>query len=180
MRNLIKIIFNFLSFIPCVRNYHKRWKLFGRVPLGLIVVNNIFRFIFGINAGVKFPIHFTSRIIGFKNIKLSYDPTTIGSFVMSGSCYFQGLNGIEIGKNFLFASGVKVVSSNHESNDVHKVEKADPIIIGDDVWLGTNVIILPGVQLGNKVTVGAGSVVTHSFPDSVVIAGNPARVIKQK
>ena len=59
------------------------------------------------------------------------------------------------------------------------LEYAKPIKIGHNVWLGGGVIITSGVTLGNNVVVGAGSVVTKSFPDNVVIAGNPARVIKK-
>ena len=53
-----------------------------------------------------------------------------------------------------------------------------PITIGDNCWLGGHVTVLPGVTLGENVVVGAGSVVTKSFGDNVVIVGNPARVIK--
>ena len=153
---------------------------YGRVPLGLIRKNNFNRRFFHLNKDVNFPIHFTSQIIGFKNMELSYDPTTIGSFVLSGGCYFQALNGIKLGKNFLFAPGVKLISSNHGIENKQEIEKAPPIIIGDNVWLGANVIILPGVKLGNNLVVGAGSVVTKSFPDKLVIAGNPAKIIKKK
>jgi acetyltransferase-like isoleucine patch superfamily enzyme len=105
----------------------------------------------------------------------------LASFAISGGCYFQALNGIKLGKNFLFAPGVKLISANHDfSNHNHSI-KENPIIIGDNVWLGANVIILPGVELGNNCIVGAGSVVTKSFKkDNLVIAGNPARIIKEE
>jgi acetyltransferase-like isoleucine patch superfamily enzyme len=55
---------------------------------------------------------------------------------------------------------------------------SSPIEIGDDVFVGANTLILKGVTLGKRVIVGAGSVVTRSFPDDAVIAGNPAKRIK--
>lgn len=53
-----------------------------------------------------------------------------------------------------------------------------PILLGDDVFVGINAILLPGVTIGHRVVVAAGSVVTKSLPDNVVVAGNPARIIK--
>jgi acetyltransferase-like isoleucine patch superfamily enzyme len=179
MRKLFKGILNFLSFIPCIRKYHKEWKLFGRVPFGLLHISWMHRKIRGINRGVKFPLHFTSRIIAPKNLKIHKDATTIGSFAMSGGCYFQALNGIKIGENFLFAPGVKLISSNHDFHDKSKIAEASPIKIGSNVWLGANVVILPGVEIGNNVIVGAGAVVTKSFSDNVIIGGNPAKIIKE-
>jgi acetyltransferase-like isoleucine patch superfamily enzyme len=179
MKKLLKIIFKFLAkFINPINNYYLKWQIFGRVPLGLVFTNNFFRKILRINSEVKFPINFTSRVISFKNLEIVYDSTTICSFALSGACYFQALNGIKIGKNFLFAPGVKLISSNHDINDKQKVQKSLPIVIGDNVWLGANVVILPGIKLGNNVIVGAGSIVTKSFPDNVIIAGNPAVIIK--
>lgn len=59
------------------------------------------------------------------------------------------------------------------------VSSSKPVSIGDDVWIGGGSIILPGVTIGCNVVVGAGSVVTKNVPDNVVIAGNPARIIKK-
>ena len=58
-------------------------------------------------------------------------------------------------------------------------EWAKPVTIGDSVWIGGNVTILPGVTIGDNCTIGAGSVVTHDIPANSIAAGNPARVIKQ-
>ena len=57
--------------------------------------------------------------------------------------------------------------------------QAEPVRIGDDVWLGGNVTVLPGVTIGNNVVVGAGAVVTRDVPDNCVVCGVPARMVKQ-
>jgi len=57
-------------------------------------------------------------------------------------------------------------------------ELGNPITIGEDCWFGGNVTVCPGITIGRGVTIGAGSVVTKDVPDFVVIAGNPARVLK--
>jgi maltose O-acetyltransferase len=60
-----------------------------------------------------------------------------------------------------------------------KLEAARPITIGDNVWLGGGVIVLPGVTIGDNAVVGAGAVVTLDLPANVVAVGNPARVIQR-
>ena len=59
------------------------------------------------------------------------------------------------------------------------LEYALPIHVGNNVWFGGNVTVVPGVNIGNNVTVGAGSVVTKDIPDNVVAAGNPCKVIRK-
>ena len=58
------------------------------------------------------------------------------------------------------------------------MEITKPITIGNDVYFGNNVMVMPGCKIGNKVVIGAGAVVTHSIPDNSVAVGVPARVIK--
>ena len=59
------------------------------------------------------------------------------------------------------------------------LEYAKPITVGNDVWIGGNVVVLPGVTIGNNVVIGAGSVVTKDIPSGVVAYGNPCRAIRE-
>lgn len=88
---------------------------------------------------------------------------------------------IRIGKNAMIGPNCQLLTPLHPLNAQERIaglEYGAPITIGDNVWLGGGVTILPGVTLGDNVVVGAGSVVTKSFGDNVLIAGNPARIIK--
>jgi maltose O-acetyltransferase len=90
----------------------------------------------------------------------------------------QGINKIYIGDYTIFAPGVKIISANHDKKDYHSHDKSiSPIKIGKNCWLGANSVILPGVELGDNVIVGAGAVVTKSFPDNVILGGVPAKII---
>jgi acetyltransferase-like isoleucine patch superfamily enzyme len=100
------------------------------------------------------------------------------SFASSGGCYIQGANGIEIGDNTIFAAGIKIISSNHQPGNMDGWVEERPIKIGKNCWIGANAVILPGVELGDHVIVGAGAIVTKSFPSGVIIAGNPARILE--
>lgn len=59
------------------------------------------------------------------------------------------------------------------------LEYAHPITVGDNVWFGGNVVVLPGVKIGNNSVIGAGSVVTKDIPDNVVAVGNPCKVLRE-
>lgn len=91
-----------------------------------------------------------------------------------------------IGNNVLIAPNVAIlsISHNHENLDVPIVDQGDtepnPPIIGDGVWLGRNVIIMPGIIIGEGSIVGAGAVVTKNVPAYVIVGGVPARVIKTR
>jgi len=129
-----------------------------------------------LNGAIPWMVHFTSRVGG--NIRAGRDVWI--SFAVSGGCYMQGINGIEIGDDTIFAPGVKVLSANHDPHDYQRWIQAEPIRIGRRCWIGANAIVLPGVQLGDEVIVGAGAVVTKSFPAGTVIAGVPAQVVRER
>jgi len=151
-------------------------RLTGDVPLGLRIINFSFQRILRRNAEVAWMVHFTSRASG----DIEIGRNVWKSFASSGGCYIQGINGIRIGDDTIFAPGVKIISANHDPDNMERWIKADPLIIGKRCWIGVNAVILPGVRLGDDVVVGAGAVVTKSFPDGSVIAGVPARVIRRR
>lgn len=89
---------------------------------------------------------------------------------------------VKIGDNCLIAPQAGIYTACHPLDRVTRVsglELGKPITIGNDCWIGGNAVINPGVTLGDNVVVGSGAVVTKSFPSNVVIAGNPARIIKR-
>lgn len=97
------------------------------------------------------------------------------------------LNGsIIIGDDVLMGPDVVMMATSHAYCDIKlpMISQGEaeerPILIGNDVWIGTRVIILPGVNIGSHSIVAAGSVVTKSFPEYSLIGGNPARLIKDR
>lgn len=147
------------------------------LDLSVCIPNFLFQRILGINRSCPWPVHFTSRVMAPDKIRLG--TRSAASFAVSGGCYIQAFNGIDIGDDVIFAPGVKIISANHAEDVRSRHVAAERIAIGNGCWIGANAVILPGVTLGNNVIVGAGAVVTKSFPDNVVVAGNPARVLRQ-
>lgn len=152
----------------------KLYKKTSNLPL--LLLNILVQRIFRVNGNSKWMVHYTSQVIAPKRITIGKNVER--SFARSGNCYIQGLNGIVLEDDVLFAPGVKIISSNHGFQNHKEIVKSLPIKIGSRTWLGANVVILPGVTIGKNCVVGAGSVVTKSFENNVVIAGSPAKVIK--
>lgn len=89
---------------------------------------------------------------------------------------------VKIGDNCLIGPQVGIYTAAHPLERdirVSGLEYGRPVVIGNDCWIGGGAIINPGVTLGDNVVVGSGAVVTKSFPSNVVIAGNPARIIRK-
>lgn len=89
---------------------------------------------------------------------------------------------ITIGNNVLIGPNVQIYAATHPTDwkiRAQGFENAKPITIGDHAWIGGGVVVCPGVTIGARTTIGAGSVVTKDIPSDVVAAGNPCKVIKQ-
>jgi acetyltransferase-like isoleucine patch superfamily enzyme len=145
------------------------------IPLGLWMMNFFVQRVFGVNRNVPFMVHYTSFVTHADKIILGENVWK--SFALSGGCYIQGNNGIEIGDSTIFAPGVKIISANHDPSDLAKHISEAPVRIGKNCWIGANAIILPGVDLGDGSIVGAGAVVTRSFPTGSLLVGVPARKV---
>ena len=97
------------------------------------------------------------------------------------NCIVLDVCEVRIGDFTLFGPAVQVYTATHPMNAElrRKQEFARPIAIGSDVWVGGGAVICPGVRIGSRSVIGAGSVVTRDIPDGVFAAGNPCRVIRE-
>lgn len=102
-------------------------------------------------------------------------------FFSNYNCTILDENEVRIGDNCMMAPEAMICTAFHTVDPKGRRDHkgmASPVHIGDNVWIGAKALILPGVSVGNNVVIGAGSVVTKDVPDDVVVAGNPAVIIK--
>ncbi|OPY79866.1 MAG: putative acetyltransferase [Syntrophorhabdus sp. PtaU1.Bin153] len=131
--------------------------------------------IIGFNRRAYWPVHFTSIVTNFRNIYAGIE--TCPGF-MPG-CYIQGHGRIYIGDYTQISCNVGMITSNHDLTDNRKHSVVKDIVVGRYCWIGMNVVVLPGVILGDYTIVAAGSVVSTSFLEGYcVVAGVPAQIIK--
>lgn len=135
----------------------------------------------------KHAINIYKHVIIGKNTRISggdKGKVYIGENVLIDDCTFiMAHEKIKIGKNTKIAAFCFITDFNHKYQDknlsvVDQGYETKPVLIGENVWIGTHVIILPGVTIGDRAVIGAGSVVTKDVPANSVAVGNPARVIK--
>lgn len=107
---------------------------------------------------------------------------TIGNnFYANYDCIIIDVAKVKIGNNVFFGPRVGVYTAGHPIDpDVRNtlLEFGKEITIGNDVWIGANAVINPGVTIGNNVIIGSGSVVTKDIPDNVIAVGNPCKVLR--
>ncbi|MEH6595069.1 MAG: acyltransferase [Colwellia polaris] len=130
---------------------------------------------FLIDAGINIKVKYNADVS--PNIKLG-DNSELGE-----SCLIYG--GVEIGSDVLMGQNVKIFTRNHVTTSLDvpirlQGEIFKPVIISNDIWICSNVVILPGVTIGSHSIIASGSVVTKSFPKYSVIGGNPAKLIRKR
>jgi acetyltransferase-like isoleucine patch superfamily enzyme len=140
------------------------------------------------------------RIVIGKGVRLSGKPSigfsgrsghrpefVVGDGTFIGhQCGFRIARSVRIGKHCLLAGGVSVMDMDGHPLDATRRRDGEPtppegiapVVIGDDVWIGAGALIVKGVAIGDRSIVAAGSVVTKEVPPDVVVAGNPAKVVK--
>ena len=110
-------------------------------------------------------IDFPLQVNFGKNVFINHSFTTMS------------IGGIDIGDNVQIGPHVTIVTDNHDLDD-HSILRCKPVIIGENVWIGAETKIMPGVTIGENAVIAGGSVVTKDVPAGAIAGGNPAKVIK--
>ena len=132
----------------------------------------------GADLGDNVSIHDNVYFFNMENMKFGNNVS------VHPMCYFQASGGIEIGNDVSIAHGVTLMTQNHSYADISIPIKdqpviSKPIVIEDNVWIGAKATVLYGCKIAKNSVVAAGAVVTKDVPPNSVVAGVPARVIKE-
>ena len=104
------------------------------------------------------------------------------NFFANYDCIIVDVCKVKIGKNVFFGPRVNIFTAGHPIDAYIRntlLEFGKPVTIGDNVWVGGNTVINPGVTIGNNVVIGSGSVITKDIPDGVIAVGNPCKVLRE-
>lgn len=131
----------------------------------------------------RFWLGLHSVIESFCCINNAVGDVTIGDYTRIG-IHNTIIGPVCIGNHVNLAQGITITALNHNFEDASKrIDEqgisTKSVVIGDDVWIGANAVILPGVTIGSHCVVAAGAVVTKDVPDNCVVGGVPAKVIKK-
>lgn len=131
----------------------------------------------------KFELGARSVIEDFSTINNGVGDVFIGNHTIVGLSNTI-IGPVEIGNNVMMAQHVVISGLNHGYADIDVPPSDQPVVtskitVCDDVWIGANSVITAGVRIGKHAVVGGGSVVTKDVPDYAIVAGNPAKLIKQ-
>lgn len=165
----LMIYYGFARHLMVSHKYQPLGKISGQIRW--LACKNIFK-ITGKNINVERGAHFGSG----SQIEIG-DNSGIGE-----NC--QVPDNIKIGKDVMMGPEVIIIKQNHNYEDLsipmrlQGAKDSAPVIIGNDAWIGTRAVILPGINIGNGAIVGAGAVVTKNIPPYAICGGNPARILK--
>jgi acetyltransferase-like isoleucine patch superfamily enzyme len=152
------VFFGYTKFILSKRS-------FLRIGNGVVFRSSRFSNLIGLNRGCIITLMSDEAELTIGNHS-GFSGTVIG-------CYSK----IELGNNVRCGANTLITDSDWHVND-SRSSKPAPIIIEDNVWLGTNVTVLKGVRIGKNSVIGAGSLVSRDIPENVVAAGSPCKVIR--
>lgn len=162
---------SFLKIVALILYY----SLFRYLPFCLIIRSALCKLIF-LQVGRQVTVHKGASFGTGCNV-------TIGDYSsINRNCWIS--NDTKIGKDVMMGPEVIILSGSHnfDSNLIPMREQGAPprrpVVIGDDVWIGTRSILLPGISVGSHSIIAAGSVVTKDVPNYTIVGGNPARIIR--
>lgn len=124
----------------------------------------------GSNLRLQFPIHLLQP-----NLIEIGDEVSVAAYV-----HIWGGGGVKIGDRVMIGSHTAITSITHDYTveRMYRTIVAHPIVIEDDVWIGTHAVILPGVTIGKGAVIGAGCIVTKNVPPRAIVTGVPGRTLK--
>ena len=120
----------------------------------------------------------TMASMGECEIQGNHQRLIIGDFSYVGRATIQLMDSVNIGRNVIINDKVTILTGSHDANDEHFQLQTKPVIIYDYAWICTGAMILPGVIVGKGSVVAAGAVVSKDVPAYHVVAGNPAKVVR--
>jgi len=168
----------------CVIEEDVRLQIPGRITLGHRVFVGQYAYLDGQTSYLRLgnDVH----LARFCTLRAGEHGITVHDGVgINTRCYLDGNGGLEIGADALLSPGVQVITGNHVFSDPDTPVRFQgtaygKVTIGQDCWLGTNVIVLPGVTIGDGAVVGAGAVVTKDIAPGAIAVGVPAKVVGQR
>jgi len=158
-------------------NYWLDFELMLLRCVGLIPFHTVRKFLYmlsGLKIGPKSTIHMGARFFDPKNIQIGEDS------IIGDNAFLDGRSTIRIGNHVDIASSVMIYNSEHDLSSKEFKATQEPVEIGDYVFIGPRVIILPGVKIGKSAVVAAGAVVTKSVQDFEIVGGVPAKAIGER